>query len=92
MREENFNERKKREAQGLGQVVSHDDDPLAPVGREGMDLGEAARPEPFDPGDLDPMHSGDSVESSPVSHLPASVSAAEIKRQSFPLDPYGGDK
>lgn len=90
----NFNEWKKLQAEKLGAITSHDDDPLSPVGREGMDLGKAARPDAFDPGDTNPSQSSPAATYSPVSNLPTSVSAEQVRRESLKRDPYsqGGEQ
>jgi hypothetical protein len=79
----NFNEWKKHQAEKLGAVVSHDEDPLSLVGSEGNDLGAAARAEPFDPGNTNPSQSSPSTEHTRVSSLPTSTSASQVAADSL---------
>ena len=82
---DDYNSEKTEQAKRAGVVKNADDLPLGDVGKEGNDLGSAARPTPFDEGDLDPAYPNDggSVAEyrAPGSNLPTNVNPLDAYRK-----------
>lgn len=94
---DNYNLQAMEEAKKAGVVVSHDRTPQPGDDERGERMSSLPYREEdlpnteVDLGDTD--ISSESVEhDSPVESLPESVSAAQIRRESFKRDPFGGDR